>query len=230
MFLQTVGEEKTLGNEHFTTAVRRRLLIAEPVPEWGNKCNHRNKDGICGAFMGADHGRHACSCKLGGGIVERHDDVKNEVAEWLRTEVNIKCKTEQVIPEWGRINTTTNAWEDAKLDIIYNDERGARICLDVAVVDGSETVGNSKTALSRREANKHRRYPAANLFPFVVDTRGKWGNEALAWTKAVLKNVDPEEKGKLVRSLRVRVSVALQRSVADLMICATKEIRTRNRS
>ena len=156
--------------------------------------------------------------------MERHNAVRDEIADWLRNEVKMHCETEQIIPEWGRTNPNTGLWEDARLDVVYHDDRGQRICMDVAIVDGSENAGNTKAAIPKRELSKHNRYPEANLFPIILDTRGKWGNEALAWTKTILKNADPEERPKLVRSLRIRISVALQRSVADQILCATKRM------
>jgi hypothetical protein len=162
--------------------------------------------------------------------MERHDEVKLEVAEWLEKEVKQKCRTEQIIPEWGRVNPVTQIWEAAKLDIVYQNQRGQRICVDVAIVDGSENEGLAKHAILRREAAKHARYPEAYLYPFVLDTRGKWGNEACAWAAMVLKDVEPEERAVLIRSLRIRTSVAIQRSVADQIICATQEIKNPVRS
>ena len=80
-------------------------------------------------------------------------------------------RTEQRIPKWGKDD------QEAILDVVYSDNSLGDVCVDVAVLD-SAFPGASKSAskaLQRREREKHRRYPGKGLFPFVLDTRGRWG-------------------------------------------------------
>ena len=60
------------------------------------------------------------------------------------------------------------------------------------------------------------------MYPFVIGCRGKWGREAAAWATLALKEQPQEERGELMRQLRVAVSVTLQTAVADQILCAAK--------
>ena len=64
--------------------------------------------------------------------------------------------------------------------------------------------------IQRREKSKHTRYPGLGLYPFVLDTRGKWGREAQAMVQALTIDMDPEERRKALQCCRYTVARALQ--------------------
>ena len=69
---------------------------------------------------------------------------------------------------------------------------------------------------------KHRRYAGAGLYPFVIDCRGKWGREALAWATIACSQLPQDEKAKTMRRLRVMVSVAVQQATAEQVLSASR--------
>ena len=147
----------------------------------------------------------------------RHHGLRDTVAGWIRT-CGVKPHVEQEMPRWS---TQEQA---AIMDVVYSDKRGKEIAIDVAVVEGAE--GGERTpaafALQRRERAKHRRYPGVDMHPFVVDCRGRWGKEATAWVALFFKDFGKEEKGKLVRDLRARVSYSVMQGVAEQIISSAK--------
>jgi hypothetical protein len=148
--------------------------------------------------------------------VQRHDNVKKELAKWLE-KVGVPNKLEQEAPKW---NTED---ERAILDIAYHDKNGKDIYIDVSCVEGAE--GGSRTpaafAIQRRERAKHARYNGPDMYPFVLDCRGRWGREAINWANLVLKDSEAIAKAEHIRALRVAISTTLQRAVAEQILCAT---------
>ena len=119
--------------------------------------------------------------------------------------------------------------------MVYAGPAANTVKMDVSVVDGATThrgVRQAKWCLARREKTKHNRYPGPGLVPFVLDTRGRWGQEATAWLRAVVRRVPQEVRAEAMAKCRYKVSVALQkRGVADQIWSACwshDRIRQRN--
>ena len=75
--------------------------------------------------------------------------------------------------------------------------------IDVSVVAATTRTGvTSAQLISRREKHKHVRYPGGLLIPFVVDVRGSWGKEAIAWSKGLLRHLDPKDRAEASWRLR----------------------------
>ena len=127
-------------------------------------------------------------------------------------------RREQDIPRWKKDD------ERAILDIVYTDENGRQVCVDVACIDGAEGGARNPAgfAIQRREKEKHRRYQGAGLYPVFIDARGRWGREALAWAALAANNLESEEKSEMIRKLRVMVSVTVQQHVAEQVLSAGK--------
>ena len=147
----------------------------------------------------------------------RHSSLRDTLARWI-DELGYQPKREQAIPRW---NTET---ERAIMDIVYIDNIGREISIDTAVIDGAEggSRAPAKFALQRMEKKKHRRYAGAGLYPFVIDCRGKWGREALAWATIACSQLPQDEKAKMMRRLRVMVSVAVQQATAEQVLSASR--------
>ena len=122
----------------------------------------------------------------------------------------------------------------AILDVVYAGPAANTVMMDVSVVDGATTrrgVRLAKWCFARWEKTKHNRYPGPGLVPFVLDTRGKWGHEATAWLRAVVRRVPQESRAEAMAKCRYKVSVALQRGVADQIWSACwSHGRTRQRN
>jgi hypothetical protein len=204
-----------LPNTHFEVALRRRLMFADPISNGSNTCCHQSGTHPCAAPINKDGGKHAVSCHVGGGVQARHDDVKGSVAEWV-DDLGLKTKKEQLMPKW---NT-----EDAQavLDIVFIDRRGKQLSIDVSIVDGADGRAPAKHAITRREREKHRRYPGSDMIPFVLDCRGRWGKEALDFVTYMCKDLPEDERLLQVRKIRSLVSFALQKSVAEQIISAAR--------
>ena len=141
----------------------------------------------------------------------RHGAIRDTLADWLRDDLALAAQTEQEVPRWHTQR------ERAILDVVYAGPSANTIKMDVSVVDGATThrgVRQAKWCLARREKAKHTRYPGPGLVPFVLDTRGRWGHEATAWLRAVVRHIPHETRAEAMAKCRYRVSVALQRGVA----------------
>jgi len=227
-FLTPPEGEEPMDDKYFKVAVRRRLRCSALVPQQAQTCCHRSRDGRrCGALLPEDNGHHAVCCSRGGGTMTRHGAIRDTLADWLRGELGLSTQTEQEVPRWN------TARERAILDVVYTGPSANTVKMDVSVLDGATThrgVRQAKWCLARREKAKHRRYPGPGLVPFVLDTRGRWGHEATAWLRAAVRCIPQEQRAEATAQCRYRVSVALQRGVADQVWSACwSHDRTRQR-
>ena len=139
----------------------------------------------------------------------RHDSVRDTLVGWLR-EQDLHAETEQHIPAWDVAGLR------AVLDVAYIDKQLGARHVDVSFVASITHGGvDAGVRLARREKAKHTRYPGPTMVPFVLDVRGRWGNEAQAWARDVLREHDPEERQRRLQDLRWRVAKALQGAVAE---------------
>lgn len=149
--------------------------------------------------------------------MRRHNAVRDALAGWLQS-LKLPVAREQAVPRWHREG------EQAILDLVYRDPRLGDMCVDVSIVD-SAYIGAPRSApmaLQRREVAKHRRYPGHGLVPFVMDTRGRWGREAVAWVQNVTSGFPDAERLEAVRQCRIQLGRALQLTVADQVLEAVR--------
>ena len=80
-----VAEEGTPGmNDRDLRTTLRRKLRVEVIEGSNGVCQHaRTNRTICGAVHGHDGGKHATKCNIGGGVAQRHNDVRDALGEWL---------------------------------------------------------------------------------------------------------------------------------------------------
>ena len=210
-WLRPPVDEDPLPDPHFLVAARMRYGAADPVPRGSATCqNSAQRTGrVCGAGCGGDGGQHSLVCKIGGGVQQRHDNVRDAILDWMK-EFGLQPQAEQNVPEWGTPR------ERAVLDIAYTDSRGGRRYVDVAVVAGDThcTLAPS-VRTERHERKKHRRYPGPALVPFVLDVRGAWGKEALAWVRNLQPQIRADDRRAATDKLKWQVAAALQSAVAD---------------
>jgi len=183
---------------------------------------------VCGVPMmegnaKGDGAKHAVTCTLGGGVMLRHDGLRDGVHDWMQT-IEIAPRKEQNVPEWDTPE------ERAVLDLVYRNPTGVIEYLDVSVIAAAtRTSASAAQLLARREQKKHKRYPGENLIPFVVDIRGKWGREAIAWSKGMLRPLMPEERAEAAHRLRWEVAKAVSMAVGEQVLTSMHGVRSRPR-
>ncbi len=214
----------SLADQAFRVAAKRRMHL--PLLPTPSCCQNRplaptrlqaRTGNRCGKRVDV-HGTHAFRCPRGGGLIRRHDAVRDAVAEWLRGQ-GFHALTEQVVPGWD------DASGAAVLDVIYHSGTRGRICLDVSLVDMVTVAARRipyRPALQRREQKKHRRYPHAGMVAFVLDARGRWGVEAETWLRQVLSERPESERQNARRGLRAAVAYALQSQAAEQIALAVE--------
>ena len=149
--------------------------------------------------------------------MQRHDAVRDELSSWV-SDQGVSTRTEQIMPKWS---TST---EQARLDTVCMDPRRGEICVDISCTD-SVVAGATKRAMrssTRREQQKHKRYPGRGLVPFVLDTRGRWGREAHAFVNTIAATLPWEERADAIRDCKRRIAVALQTAVAEQIMSAAR--------
>ena len=152
-------------------------------------------------------------------MIIRHNRIRDVLAEWLRSQ-GIGANTEQAVPDWHTDR------EQAILDVAYFDSRHGERFLDVAVLAAHTHKGlAAQIQLERHERKKHTRYPGARLIPFVLDVRGRWGKEACAWARAMVRRLPKIDRAPTLQDLRWRVSHALQLAVAEQCLRALRPTR-----
>ena len=206
-----------MNDRDLKTTIRRKLRVTEIEGSTGVCQLARTNRTVCGAVHGHDGGKHATKCNIGGGVGQRHDDVRDALGEWL-SDIGRSPKYEQEVPRW---NTSA---ERARLDIVLSDARLGQVCIDVSVVatDTSEAGRGVLRGIERRERRKHIRYPGRGLYPFVLDVRGKWGKEAHALVQAMVGGLPRDKRADAIRSCRRRIAVALQTGIANQIHSAGK--------
>ena len=181
-----------MPNHHFVVAVRCRLR-AEAVPPAAGGCQHAYVE--TGRRCGRDldvKGRHARTCKIGGGVVARHDRIRDWLAKFVGTMIGREALTEQFVPHWDRHRD--GALERARLDVVFDNVQGRRVHVDVAVVEAStadphdqrQRAARDGAAASREEDVKRRRYPGPSLVPFVMESMGRLGEGADTLLRAIV--------------------------------------------
>ena len=153
----------------------------------------------------------------------RHDGLRDGVHDWMQT-IEIAPRKEQNVPEWDTPE------ERAVLDLVYRNPTRVIEYLDVSVIAAAtRTSASAAQLLARREQIKHKRYPGENLIPFVVDIRGKWGREAIAWSKGMLRPLMPEERAEAAHRLRWEVAKAVSMAVGEQGLTSMHGVRSRPR-
>ena len=231
-WLETVEGVEPLADQAFLTGLRQRLML--PVVVAGTPCKHRGQEGAGGLASGTpcghpldEAGHHAVACSRGGGTIRRHDALRDVLVEWLR-EHGTHAVPEQVVPQWSRPRPRAapgDLPEAARLDVSYHHRELGQVFLDVSVVDSvaaAQQGAAHTTVLEVRERRKHNRYPGPNLYPIVMDVRGRWGAEAEAWLKRQLRSLPERARAAARQLLRTRLALALRSQVAEQIALAAE--------
>ena len=210
-----------MPDAHVKVAMRLRYNVPEPNPGGTDTCRNclPRQGRICGSDCRCDGGAHALVCKLGGAVQQRHDDARDVLFNWLK-DMGLHPWREQAVPAWDTPK------KKAILDIAYCDPRMGVRYIDIAITAANVHADvPPDIRIQRHERFKRRRYPGPPLIPFVIDIRGAWGKEAIAWIKDLKPFLNTEDKNAAIASLRWRLSASLQSAVADAIIRSTTETR-----
>ena len=75
-----------------------------------------------------------------------------------------------------------------------------------------------KHRFARREKDKHDRYRGGHLVPFVLDPRGRWGQEAKAWVQHIMGQLPEEMRAAAGARVRWIVAQALQLGIGEQLL------------
>ena len=121
--------------------------------------------------------------------MDRHDSITETIGRWLG-ELGFKWKMEQMATEYETPE------HRARLDLWYADAQWGHTWIDVSLCASHAHDGVSvKQRFLRREQAKHARYRGGSLVPFVLDPRGSWGREALAWMQHIAGQAQTHNAG-----------------------------------
>ena len=206
-----------LNKEEFRDALRMRYNI-----------NLENLPSNCPCGQKFDV-THALSCKKGGFVNERHDNIKNTLTSLL-TKVCLDVESEpHLIPVTNElfVKKTANTSEEARLDIKAKGfwQRGQTAFFDVRVTHvNSQSQKNQTTAKIFRshEMAKKREYMErvlevenGSFTPLVFGTNGGLGEECekfLATLSSKIAAKDDESYSHTITWIRTRLSFEILRS------------------
>ena len=206
-----------LNNEEFKDAVRLRYYI--PLSNLPTYCP-------CGEKFNESH---AMSCKKGGFVSSRHDNMR----DFLTICLNKVCRDVMVEPHLIPLTNekfalkSDNTSEEARLDIKAKAfwRKGETAFFDVRVTHvNSKSSKNLKTAQTfrRHEDAKKREYlervlevEHGSFTPLIFGTNGGFGQECSKFLKELARKLSGKtdhDYGNVITWLRTRISMEIIRS------------------
>ena len=195
----------------------------------------------CGCSANFDI-QHALSCKKGGFITLRHNELRDNVAEMLQevcTDVQIEPVLQQITGEEDMLNGA-NLSNEARSDISARGFwiRGQRAFFDIRVFDPKAQRYGSKSLKHCYEINekeKKRQYnqriinvDQGSFTPLVFSVNGGMGREASMFVKKLSKRVANKRKEEIsvvTHMIRSKLSFALLKSC---LLCIRGSRRLKN--
>ena len=181
---------------------------------------------------------HAGTCECGGGVIQRHNAIRDWLAAWLERFTGYATSTEAWVPAWNRtldeVDPETGEFKvaHARLDVAFFDGDGRRAYADVAVTSAGTTsaVNLTKRACTDGAAaadtvrSKRSKYPAARapdtpMVPFVVEALGRLSPEAHGLLNATAP-ADKKVRSLVLRTAKQTLSVLVQTGLAELLLSA----------
>ena len=221
-----------MPDEHFRVALRLRLQILHPgalsASPPATACGHRSAQSRqrCNRCLD-DRGHHPLTCEVGGGVVRRHDRIRDWLAGWIEAVTTFPVLTEQFVPRWDRVVNGGEEIERARLDVVFHNQNAQRTYIDVSIPSAFSTcpellrarAARDGAAAARAEDGKRLRYPGPDLVPFVVEALGRPGADAIALLRACAPE-QPEERSQALGSAWQALSATLQTQNAELLLAA----------
>ena len=229
-----IGEYNyNLTKQEFWDAIRLRYNW--PIPNLPSRC-------VCGEKFDV---QHSMSCKKGGFITHRHNELRDITAKLLE-EV---CKDVEIEPTLTTLTgeefvyKTANHQPEARLDVSANGFwiKGQRTFVDIRVYDPNALRYKNQTLKqcnTKNEMEKKRHYnerilqvEQGNFSPLVFTINGSMGTECRAFYSRLAELISIKRKltnKSMVSSwLRTKVNFALLRSML-LRLRGSRSIRKRS--
>ena len=206
-----------LNNEEFKDAVRLRYdILLSNLPTYCPRGEKFNES-------------HAMSCKKGGFVSSRHDNMR----DFLTICLNKVCRDVMVKPHLIPLTNekfalkSASTSEEARLDIKAKAfwRKGETAFFDVRVTHvNSKSSKNLKTAqkFRRHEDAKKREYlervlevEHGNFTPLIFGTNGGFGQECSKFLKELARKLSEKtdnDYGNVIKWLRTRISMEIIRS------------------
>ena len=156
------------------------------------------------------------TCKSGGFICDRHDEVRDITAQMLREVCHDVRVEPPLIQTNGRTfeNRTASTADDAKLDVSARGfwRRGQRAFMDVRIFNpmAQSNIGQDlKTAHRRNEQEKKRKYDErvreveqGTFTPLVFTTSGGMGPQAITFYAHLVQQLSNRKSNRKAVSSR----------------------------
>ena len=180
----------------------------------------------CGDVFTVDH---SMICKLGGFVIQRHNELRDLEAELLST-VCSDVETEPVLLDISReqLSRGSNKAQDARLDIhargFWEQRRSAFFDVRVCHPNAESYKDLEPQQIYRTNENEKKRLYSRRVLdiehgtftPLVFTTTGGMGNECLRYHSPLAELIaikKREQYAKTMSWIRCRISFALLRSV-----------------
>ena len=103
LWLKSPAEKGTsLDDASMRVAMRTRLAI--PVVQQGKRCRHVRADGTQCPVLHDKYAHHAACCESGGGLLRRHNALRDLLAKLLAQDLGTVVAIEQRVPQLNRVN------------------------------------------------------------------------------------------------------------------------------
>ena len=171
---------------------------------------------------------HAMSCKKGGFVHTRHDEIRDIQATLLKEICNVVEREPHLQPVTGEVFTrSTNTGDEARLDLKARGfwRRGQVAFFDIRITHPNAPTSKNQTVeqiYHRNEQEKKRQYndrvmeiEQGTFTPLVYSTMGGMAPECERYTRHLserIANKRGELYSKTIRYIRCRISFALLRS------------------
>ena len=207
-----------LNKQEFNDALRLRYNL--PLHDLPNACP-------CGSPFNVNH---ALSCKKGGFVAQRHDNVRDLLTTLLCKVCHNVQAEPKLIPlndEKFKLKSTTTS-QDARLDIKAGGfwQRGVTAFFDVRVSHVNSKCNQNKstsTIFKEQEKEKKRKYEErildvemGSFTPLVFGTNGGMGTECQMFLKALAEKISRktnEPYAETITYIRTKLSFEILRSI-----------------
>ena len=191
-----------LSDQAFVTSVRARMYL--PIFQSTGECMHSTRPRPDRPLHRCPcqrdrHGRHAFHCNLGGGILRRHNAMRDMAADMVMECTELPATIEQHDQALG---------DDRRPDLRHQNWRGETVHIDVAIVSPhAQSVRGDPRQLrpgglvASHEALKKRKYPELRLIPAVSSHLGRPGADLVTWIRSLCRDTDPAQRSDRISSL-----------------------------
>ena len=206
--------------------------MEQALGEWqgqAGRCRHRHatSNAVCNEELDG-RGHHVAVCEVGGGVVARHNGVRDWLGGWIAAQTGRPTSLEQFVPRWDRLEDDGSVTR-ARLDVAFLDTQARSMYADVAIVAASSIcpatqrarAARDGAAAARAEDGKRLRYPGPSLVPFVIEVLGKPGKDAVSLLHAFAPR-DPEEGSRVLGAAWQTVSMLAQTAHAEQLLSAQR--------